>query len=174
MGQDQVSGGVSVLFWIAASLQCSMGTSRKLVIRSKSAIRSSSVINWCNIWSIEGVAVYGHVQECHVTFVRERDFIMFDDIPISIIKLSEGRFQTFPEISLSEELRWMSRRPKNKTFWTGASPGIPYELWDKKIIDWRRSNIATQERIVCNIEVEIVTFVVKGSAQLTVPLDGQE
>ena len=27
--------------------------------------------NWCNVWSIEGVIVYGHVQECHVTFGRD-------------------------------------------------------------------------------------------------------
>ena len=30
---------------------------------------------------------------------------MFDEIPISTIKRPEGRFQTFPDISLSEELR---------------------------------------------------------------------
>ena len=28
---------------------------------------------------------------------------MFDEIPISTIKLPEGLFQTFPDISLSEE-----------------------------------------------------------------------
>ena len=28
--------------------------------------------NWCNAWSIEGVIVYGHVPECHVTFGRGR------------------------------------------------------------------------------------------------------
>ena len=26
--------------------------------------------NRCNVWSIEGVIVYGHVPECHVTFGR--------------------------------------------------------------------------------------------------------
>ena len=26
--------------------------------------------NWCNVLSIEGVIVYGHVPECHVTFGR--------------------------------------------------------------------------------------------------------
>ena len=41
-------------------------------------------------------------------------------------------------------------------------------------IGWRRLNIATQERKVCDMDVEIVTFVVKGSAQLTVPLDRLE
>ena len=104
----------------------------------------------------------------------EGDFIMFDEIPISTIKLPEGRFQTFLDISLSEELRWKSRRPWNKTFIRGASPGIPYELWDKNTIGWRRWNIATQERKVCDMEVEIVTFVVEGSLQLTVTLDRQE
>ena len=28
--------------------------------------------NWYNVWSIEGVIVYGHVPECHVTFGRGR------------------------------------------------------------------------------------------------------
>ena len=28
--------------------------------------------NLCNVLSIEGVIVYGHVPECHVTFGRER------------------------------------------------------------------------------------------------------
>ena len=28
--------------------------------------------NWCNVWSIEGVIVYGHVPECHVTFGKGR------------------------------------------------------------------------------------------------------
>ena len=28
--------------------------------------------NWCNVLSIEGVTVYGHVPECHVTFGRGR------------------------------------------------------------------------------------------------------
>ena len=35
-------------------------------------------------------------------------------------------------------------------------------------------NIVTLERTVCHTEVEIVMFVVKGSAQLTVPLDRQD
>ena len=40
-----------------------------------------------------------------VKHLREGDFIIFDKIPISTIKLPEGRFQTFPDISLSEEMR---------------------------------------------------------------------
>ena len=71
-------------------------------------------------------------------------------------------------------LTWKSRRSQNKRFIRGASPSIPYELWDKHTIAWRRWNIATQERKICDREVEIVTFVIKGSALLTVPLDRQE
>ena len=48
--------------------------------------------------------VYGHVPECHVTFGRGR-LHNFDEIPVSTIKLPEGRFQTFHDVSLSKELR---------------------------------------------------------------------
>ena len=61
---------------------------------------------------------------------------------------------------------WKSRRSQNKTFLRGASPGIPYELWDKHTIGWRKWNIATQERKVCDIEVEIAMFVVKEIVEL--------
>ena len=44
MGQDQVSGGVSVLCWLAAPVQCSMEISRNLIIWSKLVIKSSSMI----------------------------------------------------------------------------------------------------------------------------------
>ena len=48
MGQDQVSGGVNVLCWLAAPVAMFYGISnlRHLVIRSKSVIRSSSVTNF--------------------------------------------------------------------------------------------------------------------------------
>ena len=45
MGQDQVFGGVSVLFWLAAPVAMFMETSRNLVIRSKLVIRYSWVID---------------------------------------------------------------------------------------------------------------------------------
>ena len=44
MGQDQVSGGVSVLCWLAAPDAMFNGNLQNLVIRSKSSIKSSSVI----------------------------------------------------------------------------------------------------------------------------------
>ena len=44
MGQDQVSGGVSVLCWLAAPVAMFYGNITNLVMRSKSVIKSSSVI----------------------------------------------------------------------------------------------------------------------------------
>ena len=72
VGQDQVSGGVSVLCWHAASVayvlwkHCTIGKNSNSVIRS----RSVTVKNWCNVLSMEGVTVCGHHPECHVTFGR--------------------------------------------------------------------------------------------------------
>ena len=45
MGQDQVSGGVSVLCWLAAPVAMFYGNIQNLVIRLKSVIQSSSVIS---------------------------------------------------------------------------------------------------------------------------------
>ena len=44
MGQDQVSGGVSVLCWLAAPVAMFYGNLQNLVIRSKSVIKPSSVM----------------------------------------------------------------------------------------------------------------------------------
>ena len=65
VGQDQVSGGVSVLCWHAAPVA-------NVLWKSNSVIRSRSVKgqNWCNVSSMEGVTVYGHHPECRVTFGR--------------------------------------------------------------------------------------------------------
>ena len=45
MGQDKVSGGVSVLCWLAAPVAMFYGNLQNLVIKSKSVIKSSSVIS---------------------------------------------------------------------------------------------------------------------------------
>ena len=45
MGQDQASGGVSVLCWLAAPVAMFYGNLQNLVIRSKSVTKSSSVIS---------------------------------------------------------------------------------------------------------------------------------
>ena len=54
-------------------------------------------------------------------------------------------------------------------FIKGESTGILYELRDKNAIGGRIWDIANQERKVCDTEYEIVTYVVKESAKLTVP-----
>ena len=58
--------------------------------------------NWCNVWSIEGVIVHGHVPECRVTFGRGRLHNVWYDPHIDHKTSWEERFQTFHDISLSE------------------------------------------------------------------------
>ena len=122
---------------------------------------------------MEGVTVCGHHPECRVTFGRG-GLILFGKFLVPTIELPKRRFQTFLDVSLPEKLIGKSHRPQNKIFIRGASPGVSDELWDKNAIGWRRLDVATQERKVCNMEIEIVAFVVKGSAKLTVPTDCQE
>ena len=45
MGQDQVSGGVSILCWLAAPVAMFYANLQNLVKRSKSVLKSSSVIS---------------------------------------------------------------------------------------------------------------------------------
>ena len=45
MGQDKVSGGVSVLCWLAATVAMFYGNLQNSVIRSKSVFKSSSEIS---------------------------------------------------------------------------------------------------------------------------------
>ena len=75
MGQEQVSGGVSVLCWLAALVAMFYGNLRNKEIRSKSVIRYSSVISsQIGVMSdqLRVIFVYGHVPECHVTVGRGR------------------------------------------------------------------------------------------------------
>ena len=69
-----MSGGVSVLCWLAAPVAMFYGNLRNVVIRSKSVIKSSSVISsQISVMSDQlSVIVYGHVLECHVKFGRGR------------------------------------------------------------------------------------------------------
>ena len=102
-----MSGGVSVLCWLAAPVAMFHGNLQNSVIRSKSVLKSSSVINsQIGVMSVQlRVSLYMVMSQNVMLHLGEGDFIMFDEIPISTIKLPEGRFQTFPDISLSEELR---------------------------------------------------------------------
>ena len=56
--------------------------------------------------------------------------------------------------------------PQNKIFIRGGNPGVSDELWDKNAIDGRILNVATQERKVCNMEIKLVTLVVKGNGEV--------
>ena len=72
VGQDQVSGGVSVLVGMPHPLHMFYGNLAQLGKKSNSVIRSRSVMvkNWCIVLSMEGVTVCGHHPECRVTFGR--------------------------------------------------------------------------------------------------------
>ena len=82
--------------------------------------------------------------------------------------------QEFLDVSLFEKVIGKSRRPQDKTSIRGASPGIPYKLRNKDAIGGRGLNIATQEQTICDVEIEIVTFVINGIVKLTVPPDRQK
>ena len=67
-----MSGGVSVLCWLAAPVAMFYGNLQNLdKVKIGNKVKfGNKVAIWCNILSIEGVIVYGHVPECHVTFGR--------------------------------------------------------------------------------------------------------
>ena len=67
VGQDQVSGGVSVFVGMPHPLQMFNGNLAQLGKKSNSVIRSRSVTvkNWCDVFSMEVATVYGHHPECH-------------------------------------------------------------------------------------------------------------
>ena len=73
MEQDLVSGGVSVLCWLAAPIEMIYGNlskfGNKVQIGNK-VLFGDRFKNWCNDWSVKGVTVYDHAPECHVTFGR--------------------------------------------------------------------------------------------------------
>ena len=72
VGQDQVSGGASVLCCMPYPLHMFYGNLAQLGKKSNSVIRSRSVMvkNWCNVLSMKEVTVCGHHPECRVTFGR--------------------------------------------------------------------------------------------------------
>ena len=137
---------------------------------SKFGKKSSSVKSLIS----RGLLLYMVRSQNVIYHLWEGNFILFDKIPVSTIKLPQWRFQAFLDVSLFEKLIWKSRRPQDKTSIRGASPGISYKLRNKVAIGGRGWNIATQERKICDVEIEIVTFVINGSVKLTVPPDRQK
>ena len=112
---------------------------------------------------------------CRMSFnicERETSYCLIRSL--STIKLPQWRFQALLDVSLVEKLIWKSRRPQNKASIRGASPGISYKLRNKDAIGGRGWNIATQGRKICDVEIEIVTFVINRSVKLTVPPDRQK
>ena len=51
---------------------------------------------------------------------------------------------------------------------------LDVRVFNKDAIGGRGWNVATQERKICDVEIEIVTFVVDGSVKMIVPLDRQK
>ena len=87
---------------------------------------------------MEGVTVYDHPPECHVTFGRGGLLIILYKIPVPTLKLPYRRFQTFHEISLSEKLFGESHCPQNEIFIRAASRGVSDELLDENALGGRR------------------------------------
>ena len=48
-----------------------------------------------------------------------------------------------------------SHSPQNKTFIRETSPSVSYNLWDKYAIGGRRWDIATREKKVCDMDIEM-------------------
>ena len=80
---------------------------------------------------------------------------------------------TITSVSLRIPAReaYLKRRPQNKISTRGASPTISYKLRNKNVIGVRSWDIANQERKICDVEIEIVTFVIYGSVKLSVSPD---
>ena len=96
MGQDQMSVGVSILCWLAAPVANALW--KPPGIMSKTVIRSSSVtrLRFSEMSYQWRVPLYMIMSQNVMQHLGEDDFIMFHEIPISTIELSEGRFQRPP------------------------------------------------------------------------------
>ena len=93
MGQDQVSGGVSVLCWLAAPVAMFYGNLQNSITRSKSVLKSSSVISSqiCAMSDQPRVPPHMAMPQNVMQHPGEGDPTMPDEIPISTIKLPERK-----------------------------------------------------------------------------------
>ena len=110
---------------------------------------------------MEGFTVYDHVPECCVTFGRGRLHNVWWNPHIDH-RTSWGTIPNVPWYIPAREAYMEVTPLSDNTFIRGASPGITYEMWDRHTIGWQRWYVATQERKVCDMEVEIVTFCREG------------
>ena len=140
--------------------------------KSNSVIRSR-LVTGSNIGVKSDQWMMSLYSEGRITIRKGRPHIVWKD-PRTDHRTSleaNSNVQTYP---FPTKLIGKSQRPYHRTFIIGACPSVSEELWDKYAIGGRRWDVATQERNVCNMEDEIVTLVVKGSAKLTVPTNWQE
>ena len=118
---------------------------------------------------MEVIIKYGHHPECRASFRSGGPHITWCD-PRTDHRTS---LLTFLYIPLPKKLTGKLHSSQNKTLIRGESHGLSDELWDKNAIDGRRWDVSAPERKVCNMEIKIVTLVVKGNVKLTVPTDWQ-
>ena len=72
MGQDQVSGGVRVLCWLAATVAIFYGNLQNSIIRSKSLLKSNSVISLqIGVMSDQ---IFGQVHFCYIFYTKPNIF----------------------------------------------------------------------------------------------------
>ena len=107
MGQDQVSGGVSVLCWLAAPVAMFYGNLQNSVIRSKSVLKSSPATSSQTGATSDQPRLPWRtaMPQNAMQHPGEGDLTMSDEIPTSTTKPPEGRPQTFLDTFLPEEPR---------------------------------------------------------------------
>ena len=82
-----VSGGVSLLCWLALPGTMFYGNHPKLgnKIKVGNMVQFGTKVKiWCDVWSIEGVTVYGYVPEYHVTFRTGKLHNVWRDLHIDL------------------------------------------------------------------------------------------
>ena len=77
----------------------------------------------------------------------------------------------FADIYLPEKFIWKSNFSPNRKAY---EEHVRYYLWDKKAIRVWRWDIASQERKICVMQIEIIIFVLMRNAKLIVSLEWQE
>ena len=91
MGQDQMSGGLSVLCWLAAPVAMFYRNLPKfgnnVIIGNNVQFSDKFAKIGVMSWSIKGVTVDDHVPRMSYSICVEGEFKMFHEIPISTIKL---------------------------------------------------------------------------------------
>ena len=93
---------------------------------------------------------------------------MFDEFPVSTIKLPKRRSQKFIDIFLAVKHNKKLHCPQIKSFIRGASPGVSHELCKKAIGGRGEDGIVLLRK---GKLVKTNTLIVKGSAKLSVRPD---